>query len=79
MSLPLRHPPATGAPDDRQFDGNARSRLSQRSHSRPRAGPAARLLIEATREHERALLEPFGEHNAAALVGALRRLIDRNR
>lgn len=39
------------------------------------AGP----LIEAARAHERAVLEPFGAENAAALVRTLQRLIDRNR
>ncbi|MFM1990901.1 MAG: hypothetical protein RJA99_3858 [Pseudomonadota bacterium] len=45
----------------------------------PRGRRVAGPLIEAARGHERAVLEPFGERNAAALVDALQRLIDRNR
>jgi DNA-binding MarR family transcriptional regulator len=62
---------------DRQTDADDRRRIvvSLTARGRAVAGP----LIEAAREHERAVLEPFGEHNATALVGALQRLIDRNR
>ena len=62
---------------DRQTDADDRRRIvvSLTAGGLAIAGP----LIEAAREHERAVLEPFGEHNATALVGALQRLIDRNR
>lgn len=62
---------------DRQTDADDRRRIvvSLTARGLAVAGP----LIEAAREHERAVLEPFGEHNATALVGALQRLIDRNR
>jgi DNA-binding MarR family transcriptional regulator len=62
---------------DRETDADDRRRIvvSLTVRGRAVAGP----LIEAAREHERAVLEPFGGHNAAALVGALQRLIDRNR
>jgi hypothetical protein len=49
--------------------------VSLTARGRGVAGP----LIEAAREHERAVLEPFGERNSASLVGALQSLIDRNR
>ncbi len=45
----------------------------------PRGRAIAGPLIEAARRHERAVLEPFGEANATALVAALQRLVDRNR
>ena len=45
----------------------------------PRGRAVAGPLIEAAREHERAVLEPFGATNAATLVTVLQRLIDRNR
>ena len=44
----------------------------------PRGREVAGPLIRAAREHEHAVLEPFGEANAAALVRTLQRLIDRN-
>ena len=45
----------------------------------PRGRRLAGPLIEAAREHERAVLGPFGSANAAALVRTLQSLIDRNR
>jgi DNA-binding MarR family transcriptional regulator len=45
----------------------------------PRGRAVAGPLIDAAREHERAVLEPFGSANAATLVTVLQRLIDRNR
>jgi len=44
----------------------------------PRGRAVAGPLIEAAREHERAVLEPFGSGNARALIAALQRLIDGN-
>jgi DNA-binding MarR family transcriptional regulator len=49
--------------------------VSLTARGRRIAGP----LIEAAREHERAVLEPFGAGNAATLVRMLQALIDRNR
>ena len=48
--------------------------VSLTPRGRERAGP----LIAAAREHERAVLEPFGERNARTLVSVLQRLIDRH-
>ena len=45
----------------------------------PRGRAVAGPLIEAAREHEHAVLEPFGATNASTLVTVLQRLIDRNR
>jgi DNA-binding MarR family transcriptional regulator len=45
----------------------------------PRGRALAGPLIEAARQHERAVLEPFGAGNSATLVKVLQRLIDRNR
>ena len=45
----------------------------------PRGRAVAGPLIEAAREHERAVLEPFGASNASTLVTVLQRLIARNR
>jgi DNA-binding MarR family transcriptional regulator len=56
-------------PDDRR-----RIVVSLSERGRAIAGP----LIEAARGHERAVLEPFGERNAAALVAVLQRLIDQH-
>lgn len=58
-------------------DGADRRRIvvSLTPAGRALAGP----LIDAARAHERAVLEPFGTANAAALVRALQDLIDRNR
>jgi DNA-binding MarR family transcriptional regulator len=62
---------------DRQPDAADRRRVvvSLTPRGRRIAGP----LIEAAREHERAVLEPFGEGNAATLVRVLQALVDRNR
>jgi DNA-binding MarR family transcriptional regulator len=61
----------------REPDADDRRRIvvSLSPHGRAVAGP----LIEAAREHERAVLEPFGAANAATLVAVLQRLIDRSR
>jgi DNA-binding MarR family transcriptional regulator len=45
----------------------------------PRGRRVAGPLIEAAREHERAVLLPFGARNATTLVGVLQTLIDRHR
>ncbi len=62
---------------DREPDAADRRRVivSLTARGRRIAGP----LIEAAREHERAVLEPFGAGNAATLVRMLQALIDRNR
>jgi DNA-binding MarR family transcriptional regulator len=62
---------------DREPDAADRRRVvvSLTARGRRIAGP----LIEAAREHERAVLEPFGAGNAATLVRMLQGLIDRNR
>ncbi|RPH41746.1 MAG: MarR family transcriptional regulator [Burkholderiales bacterium] len=62
---------------DRETDAGDRRRVvvSLTPRGRAVAGP----LIEAAREHERAVLEPFGATNASTLVTVLQRLIARNR
>ena len=62
---------------DRETDACDRRRIvvSLTVRGRAVAGP----LIEAAREHERAVLEPFGAANASTLVTVLQRLIARNR
>jgi len=62
---------------DRSPDATDRRRVvvSLTRQGRRLAGP----LIEAAREHERAVLQPFGERNAATLVAVLQNLIDRHR
>ncbi len=62
---------------DRETDAGDRRRVvvSLTPRGRAVAGP----LIEAAREHERAVLEPFGASNASTLVTVLQRLIARNR
>lgn len=62
---------------DRSPDETDRRRvvISLTPRGRRLAGP----LIEAAREHERAVMQPFGSRNAAALVGMLRSLIDTHR
>lgn len=49
--------------------------VSLTARGRRVAGP----LIDAAREHERAVLEPFGAKNAAALIRTLQTLIQGNR
>jgi DNA-binding MarR family transcriptional regulator len=62
---------------DRETDAGDRRRVvvSLTPRGRAVAGP----LIEAAREHERAVLGPFGATNASTLVTVLQRLIARNR
>lgn len=55
-------------PQDRR-----RSLVSLTVPGRAVAGP----LIDAARSHERTVLEPFGQANAATLVRMLQRLVDR--
>jgi len=59
----------------RQVDARDRRRIvvSLTAQGRALAGP----LIAAARAHERAVLAPFGEGNASALLRMLQRLIDR--
>jgi DNA-binding MarR family transcriptional regulator len=45
----------------------------------PRGRRVAGPLIEAAREHESAVLKPFGARNATTLVGILQALIDKHR
>ena len=61
----------------REPDAEDRRRIvvSLSPQGRALAGP----LIDAAREHERAVLEPFGATNADTLVKVLQRLIARNR
>jgi DNA-binding MarR family transcriptional regulator len=61
----------------RETDADDRRRIvvSLTEPGRALAGP----LIESARGHERAVLEPFGEHNARTLVTVLQRLIDQHR
>jgi DNA-binding MarR family transcriptional regulator len=61
----------------RETDTEDRRRIvvSLTAHGRTVAGP----LIEAAREHERAVLAPFGTANARTLVSVLQRLIDPHR
>jgi DNA-binding MarR family transcriptional regulator len=60
----------------RATDADDRRRIvvSLSARGREVAGP----LIEAARGHERAVLEPFGERNAVALVAVLQRLVDKH-
>ena len=62
---------------DRSPDATDRRRvvISLTPRGRRLAGP----LIEAAREHERAVLQPFGARNATTLVGMLQALIDKHR
>jgi DNA-binding MarR family transcriptional regulator len=55
-------------------DDRRRIAVSLSARGRAVAGP----LIEAARGHEQAVLEPFGERNAAALLAVLQRLIDQH-
>lgn len=62
---------------DRSPDETDRRRvvISLTQRGRRVAGP----LIEAAREHERAVLKPFGADNATTLVDILQALIDKHR
>jgi len=62
---------------DREPDPTDRRRVvvSLTARGRRLAGP----LIAAAREHERAVLRPFGAGNATTLVEVLQTLIDRHR